>query len=348
MGRFLQIFSLLVLLGAFSRVSEAKNSEIPEGYKTSGVGYCRVAVPERNAGLSKDLLRACLEARERVYRQVGLWPVEVRKPIDIRVVGEPSEMEDVVPEGMAPPGWSEAVAYPDLGLIVLSLRSSIGSPVRDLDIVLEHEMSHLAVRQALGGAPVPKWFTEGIAVQQSEKSSFRRLWVVWLAARGNTLLPLQSIERYPEKVGQINLAYAQAADFVGFLLRREGWLGIRIVLRRCARGETFPEAFEFAFRDNILSLEKEWQAGLKDRWKWLPLLTGTGAVWGAIVILFLIAYAMAKRKYRLRLKEMTKQEELIDRLASLEDRDLGVHFPVDTIKRPPTKIRVDDEIHTLH
>ena len=341
--------TVLVAIVSFSAGSAfAKNIEIPDGYKSHNRGGCRVVVPKRNTGIVGELLTTCEQTRKRVFRQIGLSPEQAPSPVEVRIVGEPAHMKEVVPQGMAPPEWSGAVAYPELGLIILALRNSMGSPVRDLDVVLEHEMSHLAVRKALEGARVPRWLSEGIAVQQSEKSSFRRMWIVWLAARGNSLLPLESIERYPENIDQINLAYAQAADFTGFLLRREGWLGIRILLRKCARSIPFEEAFEFAFRDDISSLEKEWHAGLKTRWNWLPLLTGTGALWGAIVILFLIAYALAKRKFRMRLREMARQEELIDRLTDFNKGESGTKLHVASIGHPPTKIRVDDEIHTLH
>lgn len=348
MGLALRMTFLFLFCAFLTESAWAEKIKIPDGYVVVGDSDCRILVPMRNRGIADELLKTCEETRKKVFRQIGLSAEDRPPTVEVRVVSEPNDIQRVVPEGLAPPDWSGAVAYPELGLIVLSLNTSMGSPVRALDVVLEHEMSHLAVRQALKGADVPRWFSEGIAIQQSEESSFRRMWIVWLAARGDSLLPLESIERYPENMGQIHLAYAQAADFTGFLLRREGWLGIRIVLRKRAKGVPFDEAFEFAFRDNLSSLEKEWHAGLKNRWNWLPLLTGTGALWGAIVILFLVAYAAAKRKYRLRLQEMEKQEELIDRLASLSKDDTRIKAPGVSLGHPPSKIRVDDEIHTLH
>jgi len=257
-------------------------------------------------------------------------------------------MGTVAPPGSEPPPWSGAVAYPNLDLVILALRNHMGSPVTDLDVVLEHEISHLALRKALGGAEVPRWFSEGIAIQQSELSSIRRYWLVWLAGRSDELLSLESIERYPDHTGQINLAYAEAADFLGFLLRREGWVGMRIAIRKLAEGKTFDEAFEFAFRDSIASLEEEWREGLRSRWKWLPLVTGTGAVWGLIVVLFLVAYAVAKRRHTRRLAEMEEEEDLLDRLIDPVQPALRPSLPVRGKSRTVTKIRVDDDIHTLH
>jgi hypothetical protein len=335
---------------AFASSAPAASAlELPEGYQAGESGVCRVAVPERNRALIDELLEVCQATYPRMARQLGLSEGAAGGTIEIRVVRDPSEMGDVAPAGASPPEWSGAIAYPDAGMIVLALNNRIGAPVEDLGTVLEHELSHFALRRAIGDAAVPRWFSEGIAIQQSERSSIRRFWLVWLAARGGSLLPLESIERYPDEPHQINLAYAQAADFVGFLIRREGWLGVRIALREMAgEGAPFEEAFDEAFRDSPGSLESAWRAGLESRWDLLPLVTGTGVIWGGIAVLFLVAYVAARRRKKRRLAEMEAEEELIDRLV-----DLNVSAPKERL-RPvsaeplPSKIRVDGEIHTLH
>ncbi|MCP4605949.1 MAG: hypothetical protein GY847_36455 [Proteobacteria bacterium] len=325
---------------------------MPEGYISIEDEPCRITVPEKNQGLIRELLVVCRDTHDRVYKQLGLNRGGRTESVEVRVVSDPKDMGSVAPPGAEPPPWSGAVAYPDFKLVILSLRNRMGSPVNDLDIVLEHELSHLALREALRSAEVPRWFSEGVAIQQSEESSFRRYWLVWIAARGDNLLPLHAIDRYPDQAGQINLAYAQAADFVGFLLRKDGWLGIRIAIRECAKGAKFKEAFEFSYGDSLASFENEWRAGLMSRWQWLPLITGTGAVWGFIVILFLIAYTVAKRRNSKRLVEMEieekEEEERLKRFVYLDTEAPPSKPKTPGVPQVPTKIRVDDEIHTLH
>lgn len=334
----------------FSAGTFAASVPIPEEYITVDSGPCRVSVPPQNGNVAYELASTCENSYRRIFRQLGLNRDADSDFFDIRVVGEPNEMKKLAPPGAAPPAWSGAVAYPDSELIILSLRNKIGSPVKALDNVLEHELSHIALRRALATTQVPRWFSEGIAIYQSEESSYERHWILWQAARRGDLLPLNEINRYPAHASKITLAYAQAVDFLGFLLRRDGWLGIRIVIRETAKGALFEEAFEFSYRDTLANLEREWRSGLETKWQWLPLVTGTGAIWGFIVALFFIAYIVVVRRKKRRLTQMAEEEKQLE---------LAIHLPITPPPPMPkpqlvestataTKIRVDDEIHTLH
>jgi Peptidase MA superfamily len=324
---------------------------LPEEYITEARGQCHINVPAKNRGIIEELAGPCENFGD-VKQQLGLKQTSLVEPVEVRIVESPDQMELVAPPQAPPPSWSQAVAYPDLHMVILSLRDRVGSPVTDLNIVLEHELSHLALRKALGGAEVPRWFSEGVAIQQSERSSFRRYWILWSAARGRGLMPLNSIERYPDHPGVVNLAYAQAADFVGFMLRKKGWTGLRMLISQTSEGVPFDEAFELAFGHRLQSLEYEWRGGLESRWQWLPLITGTGAVWGFALVLFLLAYVVSKRRRKRRLVEMGEEEEAIEQviqtLDSLKDKAPHSIPEVSKTARVPTKIRVDDDIHTLH
>jgi hypothetical protein len=272
-------------------------------------------------------------------------------------VADPAEMSRLAPAGRAPPSWSGAVAYPDHDLVLLSLRHRNGGPVSDLDLVFEHELSHLALRKAVGAdTELPRWLSEGIAIQQSEESSLRRSGVLWWAAFGDELRPLAELEHYPAHPGAVSLAYAEAADFVGFLLRRGGWVELRVLLRRLASGEPFDAAFEFAYGSAVASLEARWREGLVGSSNWAALITGTGALWGLITALFIAAYSAVKRRRRRRLAEMEAEEVAVERLIDVMEK-LQQRPPATPSKKPrsalpskpvKTKIIIDDEFHTIH
>jgi hypothetical protein len=211
-------------------------------------------------------------------------------------------------------------------------------------------LSHLALRKALRGRAVPRWFSEGIAIHQSERSSLSRYWTLWTAANGDHLLSLAEIEHYPKHTGRIDLAYAEAADFLGFLLRKGGWLGIRTIIRKVAKGTSFDEAFEYAYRDSVRTMENAWLRGLLRRPQWLALVTGTGALWGFIVALFLVAYAMVKRREKKRLAKMEEEEAHFDRLAAVDRISSEKKHPHADLSESENQsnVRIDDDIHTLH
>jgi hypothetical protein len=343
-----------VALGLLSLVAATSMSgelPMPKGFVERHTGFCKVVVRPQNWAVVSELDEVCGEDIEHIYSTLGQDLKKTGDLVEIRVVSSPEEMKTVAPEETPPPPWSGAVAYPQYGLVIIPLRNHLGSPILDLTTVMKHELSHLALRQGLKDAKVPRWFSEGVAIHLSEKSSIERHWLVWLAARRNGLLPLSEIEQYPEQ-SEINLAYAEAADFFGNLLDDGGWGAVRAVIRRVREGSEFEEAILYAYNQSLASLEQSWRSDLGSRWQWVPLITGTGAVWGGIVGLFFLAYTMAKRRRKKKMKEMESEEAAIEQVITtideLKKRALPAAPKAKAKERVPTKIRVDDEIHTLH
>ena len=353
MGRY-HIAALLVSLMMVIPCLALSSSdiEVPPGFTQARTGYCRVMVPKRNVRVVSELDEICTEGIREIFGQLGHKVGGEMPKVEVRIVSRPDEMADVAPKDSPPPKWSGAVAYPDHNMIIIPLRNRLGSPTTDLNRVMSHELSHLALRQALKGASVPRWFSEGIAIHQSESSAFKRHMLVWLAARRDGLISLTELEHYPESVGEIDLAYAQAADFLGFLIDKEGWLGVRAVIRRIGDGTPFEDAVSYIYNYTVRGLEREWRSGLSSHWQWIPLLTGTGALWGLIVALFFVAYLAVRKRRKERLTEMAVEEAALDNVIHAIDEMAKQKLP----SRPqasarsavPTSIRIDDEIHTLH
>jgi hypothetical protein len=319
-------------------------------YVSRHVGPCHIYVQKHNQGLIEELEPVCTQRYRQITTRLGLSRDDTVDPLQVRVVSSPKEMASVAPKDAAPPSWSMAVAYPDRNIVILSLNHRTGHPVENLNTIFEHELSHLALRKSLRGAVVPRWFSEGIAIHQSERSSLSRYWTLWTAANGGNLLSLAEIERYPKHTGQIDLAYAEAADFVGFLLRKGGWLAIRTVIRKVAKETPFDEAFEYAYRDSVRAMEHTWLRGLLRRPQWLALVTGPGALWGFIVALFLVAYALFRHRQKKRLEKMEEEEDQFDRLMAA-----GGSLGKKTSSQPDlsksedqSNLRIDDDIYTLH
>lgn len=347
-----------ILLNQSPVVAAVQLPEPPADYMQIDRGRCLFVVPEQNVSITGQLVPVCDEAVPRIFSQLGATvPDRENKPIQVRVVANPADMDRLAPMDGAPPAWSGAVAYPRANLVLLALRHRNGSPVGDIGLALEHELSHLALRYVIGlEAPVPRWFSEGIAIQQSEASSLQRSGILWWASFGDTLVPLEDLERYPEHPGAVHLAYAEAADFVGFLLRRGDWASLREVLRRVAAGEEFDDALESTYGKSVRALEKQWREDLVGGSNWVALITGSGALWGLITALFIVAYRAVKKRRRRRLAEMEAEEAAVDRLIDVmeklerrvADRPRGKNqapTPPGSVK---TKILVDDEFHTIH
>ncbi len=347
----LALLTLLLLPAGSARTA----LPVPEGHTSLEIGACRLVLPLRNAGVSGELAETCREAAPRIFHQLGqTLGDEAAGRLEVRLVDDPARMVHAAPPGAPPPPWSGAVAYPEQDLVILALRHRDGSPASDLRVVLEHELSHLALRRALPeGAQVPRWFSEGIAIQQSEGSSLLRDGLLRWADAGDSLLPLSAIERYPESPGRVSLAYAQAAGFVGHLLRDGSWTGIRALLDRMRRGDAFVDAFAAVYGRTADDVEREWRASLTGGLGWVALVTGTGALWSVITVLFVVAVVAAGRRKRRRLEAMASEEEPVQRLIETFEQ-LREALPPASLSGPSrgipprTKVVVDGRFHTLH
>jgi hypothetical protein len=278
------------------------------------IGLCRFDVDETRAGVADALAETCEERAPRIFEQLGASRDRsgVAAAVTVRIVSSPSEIAGASPPGARPPDWSIAVAYPEPRVVVLALRHRDGRPVEDLDIELEHELSHVALHDATGGAAVPRWLSEGVAVLQSERSSMTRRSALLLASLGGRVRSLAALHDYPDGDTAITLAYAEAADFTGYLIRREGWRGIRVTLHKLARGIPIERALEAAYGRSAGELEKDWRRGLARRPSWAAIAAGSGLTWGVATLLFVAAYFQARRRKARRIVEMEEEELTYD------------------------------------
>jgi hypothetical protein len=169
-------------------------------------------------------------------------------------------------------------------------------------------MSHLLLHRAAGGQPLPRWFKEGFAMLQAREWSFERARSLSAAALSNRLLHLDDLEtRFPERRGEITLAYAQASAIVGHLLRTDSGAFVQM-LRSIRRGQAFREALEEAYGASVGELEAEWQDALNTDYALIPLLTGGSAMWVFASMIFLLGYARRRRLDRRTLARWEAEE----------------------------------------
>ena len=333
---------------------------------TRTTGGCVITVPRANEGVVSVLKNVCSDVVPRVFGQLGaVTPKRTFKPVAIRVVEHPSEMHQLAPPGTGLPLWSGAVAFPAHNLVMLPLQRLDGSAATDLETTLVHELSHVAFYRASGGAKTPRWFSEGVAILQSEGSPWRRSSSIWWASLVNNIQPLSAIENYPEGAKAAEQAYAQAADFTAFLIDRAGWGGIRHLLSGIKKGETFDEAFFQAFGVNSRYLEKKWRDQLFGGMGWLMHVTGDATWLGLGALLCIAGYFLMRRRKNRRLKEMEEEEKPLDDTIAAFDRMISSYsaspdamdtsppqapspLTMERAPKRPTKIEIDGKFHTLH
>src|SRR6185295_12410234 len=105
--------------------------------------------------------------------------------------------------------------------IVLSLGSGPAEPA-ELAESFRHELARLAFLEAVGERTVPAWLTEGFAVHLSGEHQRSRDWALWRASVRRQTYAISELDHALETKGSgADLASAQAADMVAFLVRPE-------------------------------------------------------------------------------------------------------------------------------
>jgi hypothetical protein len=286
----------------------APSLEPPPGYTTERDGNVRWTYP-LSAADEVGALRAYQRlAWRRVVAELG---VPVADTLDIRVALNPEQMQRLAPPKSALPGYADGIAFPKSGLVLLTLTAPETFFRPDMNRVLTHELSHVALERAVRGAAVPRWFTEGVAVHQAGESSLTRIETLWNATLRGRLLSLAELSQaFPNNHNQIDLAYAQSADFVGFMLDGRDERGhFQALLRELAKGRSFTEAVQSTYHVPLSYLEREWRAGLQRHFgRWPALFMGLTVVWVLGAALLGVAFVRTRLRDRATLRRWAIEE----------------------------------------
>jgi hypothetical protein len=205
------------------------------------------------------------------------------------------------------------VAYPSLHLALLALQAPETWEAPDLVELLEHELTHLALDEAVAGHHVPRWFNEGLAIHESGELPYGRTKTLWDATLGKRLLPLADLDRgFPADGYSVNVAYAESADFVRFLMRDDDRARFGSLIERVRAGNAFERALDDAYGTDLRKLEYEWREEVSHRFGIVPMLTGGGALWVLVSGLAVAAWVKRRRRAKAKLAQWAREEAEID------------------------------------
>jgi hypothetical protein len=299
---------------------------------------------------SEAILRAADDFRAQLSEDFGQPPLE---KVLVRVARKPEQMAELAPEGAPPFTYAAGMAYPSLRVILLTLQVPQTWEAPDLQEILGHELSHLALADAVASHHVPLWFDEGVAIHESGELPYARMKTLWDATVSKHLLPLAYLDRrFPTDTYEVNEAYAEAADFVRFLMRDADRARFGSLLQRVREGVPFDRTLEDAYGSDTRKLEYEWREELSRHYGVIPLLTGGGLVWVLIAGLTGAAWMKRRRRARAKLDEWAREEAEMDAIvAARRAATVSTPPPEDDVPPRPPSIPVvehDGRWHTLH
>lgn len=195
------------------------------------------------------------------------------------------------------PQWVAGVASPPRGEIAIALYGPDGAP-SNLEELLRHEMAHVALHRAVGGADVPRWFHEGVAESFTGTISLARAQALAGAVFGGGVKDLEGLERDFRGADGVDasVAYAAARDFVIFM-RNQDPTGsqFRQVLTELRMGYGFEAAFLRSYDKGLHELVRDWRQDLPGRFVWYPLVASGGMPFFLMGPLIFLAWRRRRR-----------------------------------------------------
>ncbi len=221
--------------------------------------------------------------------------------------------------GEGTPSWIVGFADGAAGTIVLFPSRSPSYPHNSLEDVLLHEVAHVLITRAAGGAFVPRWFDEGLALAAERASGFqdRARLMMAIALDRRSIGDLDaSFSAGPHEAAR---AYALAGALVRDVLRRHGSDAAARILSRLAAGENFEQGLRAVTGQTLSGLERVfWRRG----WWYhvVPFMTSSAVLWVAVAFLALYARSIRVRR-RAALRRRWDQEEEVSIPAKESDRE---------------------------
>jgi hypothetical protein len=290
--------------------SAARLPAIPGDFERIDHGWLVLEFPSSVRSRVEPLVAEADEMRARLAEDTGQQALD---RLLVRVARTPDQMAELAPPDDPPFTYAAAMAYPSLQLALLALQAPDTWEAPDLTELLRHEMAHMALAQAVGGHHVPRWFDEGLAIHESGEARWRRTESLWGAAVSRRLLPLDGLDRgFPGDHYEVNVAYAESADFVRYLMRDADRARFGSLVQRVRAGSSFARSLDDAYATDLRKLEYEWREEVSHRFSVVPMLTGGGLLWTLMAMLAVAAWVKKRRRAKAKLAQWAREEAEAD------------------------------------
>lgn len=204
------------------------------------------------------------------------------------------------------PAWAAGFMDPPRRMGAIRLAQASRYPYGTPEAVLAHESAHLLIHDARG-VDLPLWYEEGVATWAARAWQFEDVFQISSRLMTHDLPKFDALEPlFHGNAAQADQAYAASFAFVSWSVARFGSTTVRDVLTE-ARTHSFGRAWRIATGVPLDRAEADWRRESLFRYRWLPLIAGSGSVW--LVIMMLSALAWVRKRRRARALEAVWEHE---------------------------------------
>jgi hypothetical protein len=208
------------------------------------------------------------------------------------------------------PMWADATAYPGSGAIYLRAQRARVAGDEPIEQVLDHELVHILVGRAFAPNRPPSWLQEGYAQVFAGQQGPETTRTILRGRVMGGLIPFSSLMRgFPPDPVQADLAYAQSADLMAWLMVQHGEEVLPELLLAMRGGASTEVAFRKVTGSTLSEAEKAWRATLEESdWPSLAWFLEDEVLFAIAGVALLIGGVLRRRRFHLRLRQMDARE----------------------------------------
>ncbi len=263
------------------------------------------------------------ELAEKILADMGLSP---KDRFIVRLADSDREYRQLQPPKGRPPSWSNAVAYPAKGIMVVRtprLNRVGGRSDFQWTQTFRHECTHLFLGATLKGRDIPAWLHEGLSQYEARQGNLSMATELAKGVWQDRLFSLAELSSdFPDTIKDAHLAYIQSFYFISYLRNEYGVSSLHRLIYGIGQGEHWGTALRHATGKSILELEAEWISHLKWRFNWVPLLTSTSVLWFLASVLFVVGYIRKRSYAKKKLRVWEIEDAIEDAIEEKKDVDL--------------------------
>ncbi|MBE2250273.1 MAG: hypothetical protein IAE78_12070 [Myxococcus sp.] len=230
---------------------------------------------------------------------------------EVRVALGREEYDAMALPGPRPPGWAVALAWPAANVILVDARSIASAEGKT---TLRHELVHIALGRL--GSGWPRWFQEGVAQMVTRERQFKsgHYSTMAIAIATDRLYDFDALsDGFPERPQDVEVAYAQSAEFISFLYARHGPVRFGELIELVGQGVVFEQAFARAFHTSLSLEEAAFKQHIALRYPWWPVIFMSGTlVWVGGALLMTFGFLRRRRAVAAHRQNQLRLEQLED------------------------------------
>lgn len=275
-----------------------------KGYQvlTSESGSFIIFYPPHLVRMANDIDRLLEESAGGIARDLGLEAIGTIKVI----LASDAKTYRLLHRG-AIPEWGIAFSDLDARVLGIDVDLVVRNP-RPFSTVIRHELSHLLLAQRVGGAAVPAWFMEGLAVMQAGGWDFSDEWRLMTLVGRRDLPYLEALKGpFPRAADEAALCYGVSYLAVKELFRANP--GALLTLTAFIRDSgDFEGSFVSTFGRSTYDFGGKLYVEIDRRYKTAGTILDASPYWLGAALLFVTVYLVKRARGRRKLERWEEEE----------------------------------------